>query len=196
MTKSELRTTYLQMRSDLSGDELTVKSRQIADRFFLNIDLKTIRLLHIFISIQKLKEIETSYIYERIWREFEQIKMVVPRVDFESGEIKSVELTPNSEFIENVWGIREPTNGERIAAADIDFVLVPLLCFDKRGYRVGYGKGFYDRFLSKCRPDCLKVGLSYFPPVDIIDDVSETDVKLDMCVTPEAILTTKKIKRE
>ena len=64
-------------------------------------------------------------------------------------------------------------------------VLVPGVCFDQTGHRVGYGKGFYDRFLKTCRPGCLKVGLSYFEPVDPIDDVHDGDVRLDFIVTPE-----------
>ena len=63
-------------------------------------------------------------------------------------------------------------------------MIVPLLCFDARGHRVGYGKGYYDRFLQKCRPDCIKAGLSFFPPVKKIDDIHVADVQLDLVVTP------------
>jgi 5-formyltetrahydrofolate cyclo-ligase len=66
---------------------------------------------------------------------------------------------------------------------------VPLLAYDKHGNRVGYGKGFYDNFLSKCKPETIKIGLSFFPPEDKIDDVSENDVNLDFCVTPEGIIS-------
>ena len=62
---------------------------------------------------------------------------------------------------------------------------MPLLCFDAAGHRVGYGKGFYDKFLSKCRPDCTKIGLSYFPPVEAIAATGGHDIMLDICVTPE-----------
>jgi 5-formyltetrahydrofolate cyclo-ligase len=60
-----------------------------------------------------------------------------------------------------------------------------LFGFDKKGYRVGYGRGFYDRFLSRCRKDCIKVGFSYFEPVDEIEDVCSLDVKLNYCITHE-----------
>lgn len=69
----------------------------------------------------------------------------------------------------------------------LDAVLVPLIAFDARGFRVGYGKGFYDRFLKTCRADCLKIGLSLFPPVEKIADTADFDVKLDACATPEKI---------
>ena len=76
---------------------------------------------------------------------------------------------------------------ELIDEKEIDLVLVPLLCFDKKGFRVGYGKGFYDRFLSKCRSDVLKIGLSYFKPVEKIEDVRDFDVALDYCITPKGV---------
>ena len=66
-------------------------------------------------------------------------------------------------------------------------VFVPLLAFDKKGHRVGYGKGFYDKFLSECKPDAIKIGLSFFEPEELITDVFESDVKLDYCVTPNSI---------
>jgi 5-formyltetrahydrofolate cyclo-ligase len=64
---------------------------------------------------------------------------------------------------------------------------MPLLAFDSKGDRVGYGKGYYDRFLAACRKDVLKIGLSYFPPVSSIDDIEIFDKKLDFCITPERV---------
>ena len=62
--------------------------------------------------------------------------------------------------------------------------MVPLLAYDKTGHRVGYGKGYYDRFLKETRPDCLKIGLSAFQAEAEIPDTHEGDVRLDMCLTP------------
>jgi 5-formyltetrahydrofolate cyclo-ligase len=70
----------------------------------------------------------------------------------------------------------------------IDVVFVPLLAYDKLGNRVGYGKGFYDKFLNQCKPDVLKIGLSFFEPEELIEDVFENDVKLDFCVTSEKVI--------
>jgi 5-formyltetrahydrofolate cyclo-ligase len=66
-------------------------------------------------------------------------------------------------------------------------VLIPLLAFDKKGNRVGFGKGYYDKFLVHCKPTVLKVGLSFFDPVDEIEDIIGIDIPLDFCVTPKAI---------
>ncbi len=68
-------------------------------------------------------------------------------------------------LIENALGIPEPDNGVQVLPGQIDVVFVPLLAFDSAGHRVGYGKGMYDGFLRKCKPDVLAIGLSMFQPL-------------------------------
>jgi len=184
MTKAELRKKYLDERGSLSVDKMEAGSRLIADRFFERFDLGDVRDLHGFISIKKFNEIDTSLIFKRIWKDFPSIRTSAPRLDPEHNELKHYVYKSETKLLENVWGIREPANDELIDSSEIDLVIVPLLCFDKRGYRIGYGKGFYDKFLAGCRLDCLKIGLSLFPAVDLIDDVDEYDIPLDQCVTP------------
>jgi 5-formyltetrahydrofolate cyclo-ligase len=67
-------------------------------------------------------------------------------------------------------------------------VFVPLLAFDKKGHRVGYGKGFYDRFLSDCKPETIKIGLSFFEAEESISAILPSDIRLDFCVTPTEII--------
>ena len=66
-------------------------------------------------------------------------------------------------------------------------VFVPLLVFDQHGHRVGYGKGYYDRFLDQCSESTLKVGLTFFDPVTKIEDIETHDISLDFALTPERI---------
>jgi 5-formyltetrahydrofolate cyclo-ligase len=81
-------------------------------------------------------------------------------------------------------GITEPKEIVPIDSLDIDLVLVPMLVCDLVGYRVGYGKGYYDRFLSTCREDVVRLGLSYFEPIERIQDTHRFDVPLTHCLTP------------
>lgn len=162
-------------------------SSAIAARFFSEIDLSGVRSVHTFVRIAKLNEIDSSAIYFRLWRDHPSIVTLAPRMAAGTGELESVEFDDSTQMKANDWGISEPA-GENISDPSvIDLVLVPLLCFDDFGDRVGYGKGYYDRFLARCRPDCLKVGLNLFPPVALIDGINENDVPLDICITPERI---------
>jgi 5-formyltetrahydrofolate cyclo-ligase len=187
MTKSELRQRFLERRKVLSSSERAEKSRRIAELFFANTDLSRIKLLHTFIPLENRNEVDTSLIIHEVWSRSPRIEVAVPRVNFKTGEVESLGYNAEIELIENAWGLREPGGGELVDPRTIDLALVPLLCFDERGHRVGYGKGFYDKFLRNCRPDCLKVGLSFFAAVDRIDDVHEGDILLDRCVTPERV---------
>ena len=192
MTKSELRKLYLEKRRDLSPVEHAGFSSKIGELLFSNFDLSPIATVHCFISSKHTGEVETSGIFERYWREFPQIKTVAPRVNEQTGEIDALPFGPDTRLVENKWKISEPADGNAVEPNEIDLVLVPLLCFDMRGYRVGYGKGFYDKFLAKCRPDCLKIGLSFFPPVERINDIHDGDVPLDFCVTANGLILFKK----
>lgn len=187
MQKKELRKIYLEKMKSLSASEREEKSRLIAELFFDKFDLENVNYLHLFLAIKKFSEIKTDFIFRRIWRDFPQIQTVVPRVDFAENLIRSVEFDEAVKLHANKWEIHEPS-GEKFVENDlIDAVLVPLLCFDERGFRVGYGKGFYDKFLAECRADILKIGLSFFQPIREITEVSEFDIKLDFCITPEKI---------
>lgn len=185
MTKVELRKIYLAKQKSLSSLERKRKSEQITNAFFANFDLNKINFLHCFLPIGKFNEIDTNLIFQKIWRDFPRIETLAPRVNFQTVKIENLKYAPETELVKNAWEIFEPAHNAAIETERIDLVLIPLLCFDKQGFRVGYGKGFYDGFLKNCRADCLKIGLSYFAPVEKISDVREFDVKLDFCVTLE-----------
>lgn len=187
MLKSELRKIYLTRQKSLSNEERSDQSFLIAEQFFKSFNLDKIKFLHIFLPIEKNNEIETKFIYEKLWQKHPHVKTLVPRVDFAKNEIENIGFHSLTELVLSKWQISEPGGTEIVESELIDIVLVPLLCFDKKGFRVGYGKGFYDKFLANCREDCLKIGLSYFQPVEEINDNHSQDVRLDYCLTPENI---------
>lgn len=189
MLKNELRKIYLAKRKSLSTDESADCAREISERFFNEFDLSKIKYLHIFLAIGRHNEIETSFIIKRLWNDFSEIKTCVPRVDKANDTLETIVYSPDSTIEVTSWGIPEVVGGETVEPKKIDAVIAPLLCFDKKGFRVGYGRGFYDKLLSRCRPDCQKIGLSYFAPVEEISDVESHDIGLDYCVTPEKIFS-------
>lgn len=196
MTKAELRRIYLAKQKDISPADRMRLSREIAERFFAQFDLSSINFLHCFIPIEKFNEIDTTPIFQKLWTEFPRIKTLVPRVNFETGSMEGVTYSAGTELIQNKWGIGEPAAGELFSEEVVDLVLVPGIAFDADCHRVGYGKGFYDRFLRNCRSDCVKVGASYFPPVASIMDIAEHDVRLDHCLTPGGVYTAHDLGRD
>ena len=188
MTKAELRKIYLAKRQMLSFPEREVASAHIAARLFRDFDLSKARVLHCFIHIERFGEVDTRPIFQDVWSKFPNIQTVVPRVNHEIEELDCLKYGHDTELAFNKWQIGEPAHNDHVEPKEIDMVLVPLLSFDRRGHRVGYGKGYYDRFLRKCRPDCQKVGLSMFEPIDEISDANENDEPLDAAVTPTATI--------
>ena len=148
-------------------------------------------LIMTYAPIKKLNEFNpqqiTDYCYFK--NPAQQLFYPVMIKNKDTSEMIAVIIDDNTVFEMNKYGIEEPIDGLDMFATEIDLVIVPLLCFDKKGYRVGYGKGHYDRFLKSCRKDCLKIGFSYFEPVDKIEDIDKYDIKLNYCITPFNIFT-------
>jgi 5-formyltetrahydrofolate cyclo-ligase len=187
MDKTELRSQFLTRRGSLSKAEITQRSRQVASNLFTHFDLSKIRCIHVFLTMKDRKEVDTSLIIDRIWRSHPQITTVVPRINRKEKKMECAVYDPMSRLIPNFWGIFEPLNTRVFPDSSVDVVIVPLIAFDKQGNRVGYGGGYYDKFLALCRSDCLKIGVSLFDPVDRIDGIADYDIRLDHCVTPDKV---------
>ena len=186
MTKSELRPTFLHRQRSLSLDDAERQSQLICQLFLeiFALPLRRIQTIHCFLPVVKNREINTWLIIRQLQGNFSLLDIAVPKTDPLANTLTSHLLDGGTVLAENRWGVPEPQNGELVAPSGIDLVLVPLLAYDHSGSRVGYGKGFYDRFLAQCRPDAQKIGLSYFEPVAKITDVNGFDVALNGCVTP------------
>jgi 5-formyltetrahydrofolate cyclo-ligase len=189
MTKEALRKIYLEKRLALSEADFEQLSRQIADNFFALADLSFIKVLHTFLPIRKTNEPDTWIIVDRVRREFPHIRIAVPKINNQTAMLENFYFEGLHQLENNTWGIPEPKQGVPVPTEKIDAALVPLLAFDTSGHRVGYGRGFYDKFLATCRKDCKRIGLSYFDAVESIDNVHKQDLPLDIVVTPKAVIT-------
>ncbi len=186
MTKEELRKLFLKRRRELSEGEWHRLNLALYSVFFTSIDLSFVRTLHLFLPLAANREPDTMTILDRVRREFPGVRVVLPRVSGNDLEHFFYEGPHQLEL--SSWGIPEPKQGVRALPETIDMVLVPLLAFDREGHRVGYGRGYYDRFLTKVRPDCQRIGLSLFSAVERITDIDEHDTPLTQCVTPEGTI--------
>lgn len=185
MDKKELRKKYKSLRQTLSEKEIEDKSLAIANQL-IQMKIWDKLYYHLFLTIAEQKEIDTEFILQVLAGKDKEI--VISKCEFSTLGMIHYLLTDNTKIKKNSYNVPEPIDGIEVPDAKIDVVFVPLLAYDKAGNRVGYGKGFYDNFLSKCKPETIKIGLSFFPPEEIISGISENDVKLDYCVTPEMVL--------
>ena len=186
MDKSYLRQEYLRRRKDLTEADYQQRNRQLATQLFASYDFNKALVIHCFLPSTQQREVDTWPIIQRLWQS-DKVQIAAPRCG-ENYSLTHHRITPDTTLAHNRWGIPEPlSESPSYDPTAIDVVLVPLLAFDRHGHRVGYGKGFYDRFLRACRADTQMIGLSLFPPVDQIVDVSADDVPLDAVVTPNKV---------
>lgn len=186
MTKEELRKTYKTLRNGLSETKIDDLSLAISNQL-LKLPIWNYSFYHIFLAIEEQKEVNTDYILNILSGKDKNI--LISKSNFKTGEMTHFLLTDNTVIKKNKYNIPEPIDGIEIPNDKIEVVFIPLLAFDKKGHRVGYGKGFYDRFLAKCKPETIKIGLSFFEAETEIPDVFENDVRLNYCVTPDFVYT-------
>lgn len=183
MNKSEIRQLIRNKKTQLSEEHVSELSQQLLHQFS-SFDLSSISTLHLFLPIKEKKEPDTFIIIDWLRAHHPEIKIIVSTADFDTFLMTHFLYEGKEHLAKNLYNILEPQNG-RLHTGDIDLVLIPMLAFDKKGFRVGYGKGFYDRFLQKMKT--LKIGICLFEPFDNIDDVNEYDVKMDGCITPTTV---------
>lgn len=185
MKKSEIRKIYLEKRKNLSQDVVFLLSERIFENFINFFKPVSNQKVHIFVPIEKFKEINTQIFIDYFLSR--NIKVFVPKIV--DTKLISVEIFSDTQFETNNWGISEPVSNEDSEVLDFDFVITPLLYCDFKGNRVGYGKGFYDQFFENISKNSKKIGVNYFNPDDIIDDVWENDIPLDYLVTATDVLS-------
>ncbi len=183
VTKQQLRQEYFSKRQQFTIGKYNSLNHQLL-RQFQQLDFSNIFCIHLYLPIIKNKEPDTWLIRDWLKINYPDIKIVFPQTNFRTLTIKNYIDDANLQLAENNYGIPEPVNGNLVDITEIDMVILPLLVFDEHGYRVGYGKGFYDRFCATCKPGTRFIGLSFFEPVKNIDDINQYDVWMHTCLTP------------
>ena len=180
--KTFLRSHYKKKRLSLTKQEVGHLSRRVCNQLD-KLNIWKLKHYHIFISISKYNEIDTSSIINKL--KSKQKIIIVPKIS--NNELVHIAINDETEFGLNEYGIKEPNDGNHFVIENLDIIFIPLLAFDIEGHRVGYGKGYYDRFLKLTNNSTLKIGLSFFDPINKILDIDDNDVKLDYCVTPKQV---------
>ena len=196
------------MKEFLAGVSVTDRHKRSLDACTLlasTKEFKAAQIIMLFLSMQQ--EVETATLAVKAWQEGKSI--AAPRVDWQGRRMEPVEIKSLDVGLkETQFGVREPIAGTQVALGMIDIVVIPGLAFDRRGYRVGRGRGFYDRFLSQQDFKGLRIGLCFHEQLlgeaipteehDIPMDVVITDREIVRCPAPRpagAGGTTDKVTR-
>lgn len=186
MKKAEARKLFRSQRMALT-DQQRAKDDDLLLIQFQTLQLPYINFLFSYWPIEENKEINTHLFTDYLAFLNPELKICYPKTHQHTHQMEAIVTDEGTHFQKNDLNIYEPEAGEVTDPQDIDLVIVPMLVCDQSGHRVGYGKGFYDRYLHHCRPDCIKVGLSYFEPLDRITDTHQFDVPLNLCITPQNV---------
>jgi len=185
MSKEDYRLKYKNLRSNFPDETVEELSLQIANNM-LQLSIWEATNFHLFLSISEKKEINTEYLMHILQGRDKSI--IVPKVITGTANMIHVLLQDNTSLKLSNYGVPEPISGIEIYPEQIDVVFVPLLAFDINGNRLGYGKGFYDRFLKQCKSEAIFIGLSFFEAEELIPS-EETDIPLHFCITPTKTYT-------
>ena len=183
MNKQKLRAEALEKRKALTSEYVQEQSLKITNQL-LRLDIWAHEVYHTFLSIAHQKEVQTEPLITLLQGKDKTI--IVPKMA-ENNQLDHIVLEESTAIAIQRFGVPEPLNGKTISEEQIDVVFVPLLCFDRNGNRLGYGKGYYDRFLSKTKSDALFIGLSLLDVLEHELEPAAHDIPLHMAVTPERV---------
>lgn len=188
MLKDEIRKKSLLQRSQLSEEAFKELNKKLLQQF-MQLDFTSVKTIHIFLPIIKKREPDTFLLINWLEQNHPEIKILVSKADFAQNLMENYIYAGKQQLKISSYGIPEPDSETKAYHGEIDMTIIPLLAFDQKGNRVGYGKGFYDRFLAGMNTQ--KIGLSLFDAIDEIKDVNLDDIKLDACITPQKLIIFK-----
>ena len=185
MTKKELRSLYREKRNTISSQEKLKLDDLLLIRF-QQLYFEDVHVLFTYWPKANAQEPNTHLFSSYLRHTIPSLQIAYPVTDLTNSNMHAALISEETVYHTNAYGLTEPKDGEIINPKNIDLIFVPLLVCDRHGQRVGYGKGFYDRYLAQCKETCIKIGFSYFELVEKIDS-DVFDVPLNYCVTPEKV---------
>lgn len=186
MHKQAIRSLYLARRRALLPEQVNSHTASIT-RLFGEYATSAISYLFSYKPMANANEFDVAGCEVLLKKRCPDVATAYPQINSVSFHMEACLTAAGTAFVPNVYGILEPQGAAAIDPMLIDLIFVPLIAFDQQGFRVGYGKGYYDRFITRCRKDVVRVGFSYFEPLPAISDISHFDVPLSYCITPSRI---------
>ena len=190
MKKFDIRVKALTERKSWTQQDFELKNVQLLNQIieFINPLPRNLMLMS-FHSMEHQREVMTSPIHALLIHEPYYHQLIFPKVEKKTSQLIPYLTDKKSKFLASDWGILEPMEetSVRLNPTDIDVIFIPLLAVDTQGHRVGYGKGFYDRFLANTKPELIKIGLGLEEPIEPIEDLNPYDIALDFAITPKSV---------
>ena len=184
LSKIEAREKYRNLRKQLPESKVLDMSVEIANNL-LKFNIWELKTFHLFMTIDENKEVDTKPIFDLLIGRGKEI--IIPKINTNTNTLDSYIFDEKTVFEINNLRIPEPKDGIAFNGK-IDVVILPLLAYDLEGNRIGYGKGFYDNFISNLKSEPLKIGISYFSPEKSLE-CNNSDINLDYCITPNKIFS-------
>lgn len=181
--KAKLRNQLKLARSKLSSADVEIMSSKITEQLKKATDWDKVQSVHMYLPIESNKEVDTWRLLRWIWSQHPALETSTS-IYSDSRSMRHVIINENTKFKNDLLGIPMPVAGYELRDMDYDVVIVPVLGFDNRMNRLGYGEGVYDSFLSKY-PNAQKIGLAY--EISRLESIpTEThDMTLDEIVTED-----------
>ena len=183
--KNQIKEAILEKRNSLTKEEILEKSKKIEENFFNTEQYRKSKTIMFFVSFGS--EANT---HEMIRNSLGKKNVVIPKV-LEHEIEPSIIIDFDNLVSSGKFGILEPIEPMKIAYKNIDLVIVPGIAFDSDGHRIGYGFGYYDKFLKKV-PKAVKIGLCF--DFQIVEKIprEEHDVAVDFIVTEKRVIECKR----
>ncbi len=184
-SKTEIRKRLLGLRNSLSTEQITAGSGEIVTRLMWIEEIRKAATLMVYLSFGS--EVDLDGLIRWCWGEGKRI--VVPFCRPESRELTACRIDGFNELETGHYGIRAPKEGliRPVDGGEIEVILVPAVAFDRRGYRIGYGGGYYDRFLPQA-PQAVKIGVAFASQIIEEIPVDGHDLPVDMIVTEREVI--------
>lgn len=186
MTKEELRKIFLAQRMALTLPAFHVRVAMMLEQFN-TICLPPIKTAMGYLAIEEKNELASEYFEETLKENNPLLQVCYPAANAETLAMTIFLADDDLKIGTGPYNIPQPISGNIILPEMLDLIFVPLIAFNKKGFRVGYGKGYYDRFIARCRPNVITIGLSFFEAVENISDINPFDIPLTHCITPNQL---------
>lgn len=185
MFKNELRKKLKKIRDDIPSDKRKIEEKIIAETLLNSEIYKNSKSIFIYNSFRS--EVDTSYIIEEAL-DFGKI-VALPITNPIDHSMEAYEINKDSVFIQDAYGIQSPDKktSKIINPKEIDLAIVPMLAYDSYGNRLGYGGGYYDRYLPRLREDAIVVGLAFSNQFVEEIPIEKYDKKLEYVITVKYI---------